>query len=69
MIADRRLYLDAEGRLVEDGDPRAASLLVAPGQELPDAEAERLGVKPHAGPEPHAEADEDGPHRHRKPKK
>lgn len=43
--ADKRLYLTADrSRVVEEGDPEAASLLAAEGQEILDAEAERLGL-------------------------
>lgn len=43
--ADRRLYHNADrSRIVEEGDPDAAYLLVAEGAELPDAEAKRLGL-------------------------
>jgi hypothetical protein len=40
----RRLYLTADGHVVEEGDPRAATLLVGAGGELDAAEAERLGL-------------------------
>jgi hypothetical protein len=42
-IADRRLWLTADrSQAVEDGDSRAAFLLVAPGQSLPLAKATEL---------------------------
>jgi len=39
-IATQRLYLDADGNVVLHGDPRAATLLVAVGQEMPAGYAE-----------------------------
>lgn len=46
MIADRRLWLDAaRERVVEDGDPEAAFLLAAPGDELPADVVERYGLR------------------------
>lgn len=50
MRLDRKLWLTAEkDRVVEDGDPDAAFLLGAEGADVPDAEAERLGLnKPKA---------------------
>lgn len=44
VTAERKLWLDADGCLVEDGDPRAAVLYCVPGDEIPRAEAERLGL-------------------------
>lgn len=59
MRLDRRLWLTADkNEVVEDGDPRAAFLLGGAGTEVPDAEAERLGLtaaKPAPEPEPAAE--------------
>ena len=47
MKLDRPLYLTADrNSVVEEGDPAAAFLLAAAGHEVPDAEAERLGLKP-----------------------
>jgi len=44
-IADRRLWLDAEGNVVEDGDPKAHSLLASgPGKKIPAAKARALGL-------------------------
>ncbi len=44
-IADRRLWLTADrATVVEDGDPRAAFLLVGPGGEIAPAEVQRLGL-------------------------
>jgi hypothetical protein len=43
--ADRKLWLTEDGgRVVEDGDPDAASLYATPGYQVPLAEAKRLGV-------------------------
>ena len=46
---DRRLYLDADGAVVEEGDPKAAFLLGGKGAEIPYTRAVELGiVKPPA---------------------
>jgi hypothetical protein len=52
MVAvDRRLWLDAEGKLVEDGDPAAAVLFSAgPGDEVDPDVAKRAGYKAKAKP-------------------
>lgn len=42
---DRKLWLDAEGNLVEDGDPDAAILWHTPGDEITDEEADAVGYK------------------------
>lgn len=44
MIIPIRLYRTAEGRICEESDPQAAFLLIAAGQIMADAEAQRLGV-------------------------
>lgn len=44
-IAKRKLWLDANGRLVEDDDPRAVSLFCTPGYTVSDADAERVGLE------------------------
>lgn len=44
-VSDKRYFLTADGRVVEDGDPEAHSLLVGEGGLLPEAEAERYGLK------------------------
>lgn len=53
--SDRRLYLDAEGKVVEADDPSRAQLLVSKGGEIPMEDARRYGLldppKPVA-PEP-----------------
>lgn len=43
-VSDRRLYLDAGGQVVEEGDPTRASLLVPVGGKLPMARALELGL-------------------------
>lgn len=47
MKLDRKLWLTADkSRAVEDGDPAAAFLLGTAGTDVPDDEADRLGIKP-----------------------
>jgi hypothetical protein len=44
-VTDRRLWLTADReRVVEDGDPEAASLLASRGKALPDEVARRYGL-------------------------
>jgi hypothetical protein len=43
-IADRRLYLDKDGKVVEDGDPTKVSLLVGAGGMIPEEQARALGL-------------------------
>lgn len=50
VTVDRRLWLDAEGNLVEDGDPKAAFLWGTKGTEVTDDEAERRGYKARSKP-------------------
>jgi hypothetical protein len=50
MIATERIYVDASGRIVPEGDPAAAFLLAAPGDEYDHPEV--------AEPAALAEADE-----------
>lgn len=46
MIATKRLWLTADGkRLVDEGDPDAASLYAAIGDEIPASAVERFGLK------------------------
>ena len=45
LIADRRLFLTAGNKVVEEGDPDAAFLLAAPGSLIPAAEVNRLGLE------------------------
>jgi hypothetical protein len=43
--ADRRLYHNADkSKIVEEDDPEASFLAIGEGQEVPDAEAKRLGL-------------------------
>lgn len=42
--ADRRLYLDKDGKVVEEGDPARVELLVAPGRQIPATRARELGL-------------------------
>lgn len=42
--AKERLMLDAEGKVVKEGDPKAKSLLVAVGQDLSDEDAKKYGL-------------------------
>lgn len=42
--ADRRLYLDKDGRVVEANDPTRRTLLVPQGGSLPIAQARALGL-------------------------
>jgi enoyl-CoA hydratase/carnithine racemase len=50
--ADRRLYLDKDGKVVEASDPDRASLLVNTGGTLPLEQAQALGlVQPAAAPQ------------------
>jgi hypothetical protein len=66
---DRRLYLTQDkSRVVEDGDPEAATLLCAAGGEVPHATAVRYGLvkpasedsEPDAGREPASETPKRG---------
>lgn len=43
--SDRRLYLTKDkARVVEDGDPEAAFLLVGAGGSIPEEDAKRYGL-------------------------
>jgi len=44
--ADRRLYLDKNGRVVEATDPTRSRLLVPTGGTLPLSQADALGLLP-----------------------
>ena len=46
--AGPRLWRTADDQVVQEGDPRAAFLLVAPGQTLSDDEARRYGLSADA---------------------
>ena len=57
---DRRLYLTADGaRVVEDGDPDAATLLCAAGGEVSRAVAIRHGLLDNPAPEPEEDSEPD----------
>lgn len=59
--ADRRIYLDAQGKVVEEGDPARATLLIAAGQTMPIADARRYGLVVDEAPAPADGPDGDGP--------
>lgn len=42
--SDKRLYLTREGEVVEEGDERAATLLVGAGGQLSDEQAAQYGL-------------------------
>jgi hypothetical protein len=44
VIAHKRMYATADGRLVDEGDPEAATLVAAEGQVIRQALARRLGL-------------------------
>ena len=46
--ANRDLYLDKDGKVVEDGDPDTAFLLARKGRVIPDVQMEQYGVKKKA---------------------
>lgn len=51
VTVDRRIWLDAAGQVVEDGDPAAVSLFAAgPGDSVSDDAAEAAGYQPKAKP-------------------
>lgn len=54
-IADKRLCLDADGKIVDCESTDARSLLVGEGGSLPDEEARKYGLV--AGQEPTAESE------------
>jgi hypothetical protein len=47
--ADRRLYLDANDRVVEANDPTRVKLLVSAGNTIPLADAQRYGLVSNDG--------------------
>lgn len=53
-IATRRIYINSAGAVCDEHDPDAASLLLAEGQGMPDAEARKYELLPA---EPEAEAE------------
>ena len=45
MVAiDKRLWLDKNGKVVEDGDPAAATLFATPGDEVTEERAIEVGL-------------------------
>lgn len=42
--SEKRWYLTADGKAVEEGDPTAATLLIGIGGQLSDEDAERYGL-------------------------
>lgn len=53
IVADRRLYLTRDKtRIVEEGDPEAGFLFVAPGHVISDADAKEFGLDVESEPEP-----------------
>jgi len=46
IITDRRVYLDADGALVEHGDPTAAVLWSSAGREVDAEAADQVGYEP-----------------------
>lgn len=60
--ADRRLYLDAEGNVVEADDPKRATLLVGKGGRLTKEQVEEHGIKlPKAAAKAEDKAEEQPP--------
>jgi hypothetical protein len=53
--AEERLYLDADGNVVKEGDPKAATLLVGAGGQLSDEDARRYGLVQREKPAEDAE--------------
>jgi hypothetical protein len=51
-VADRRLYLDKDGNVVEGKGPNRVSLLVAAGCTMPIDTARKYGLVKDAEPEP-----------------
>jgi pyruvate dehydrogenase E2 component (dihydrolipoamide acetyltransferase) len=43
-ISDKRLYLDKDGKVVDENDPNRTTLLVPAGGRLPTERAEELGL-------------------------
>lgn len=44
MFVSEHVWRTSDGRFVAPGDPAAAFLAYAPGTEIPDREAERVGL-------------------------
>lgn len=60
-LADRRLYVTEDGRMVEAGDPDARWLLVGAGSELSDAVAAKYGLTLSAVIEPESKPEAEAP--------
>lgn len=43
-VADEKLWATVDGKVVKDGDPAAAVLLITPGMEIPLEEAQAKGL-------------------------
>lgn len=56
--ANRDLYLDKEGNVVEAGDPYAAFLLARAGRVIPEAQMNQYGVKKKAPGKAKAKAED-----------
>ncbi len=59
IVANERLYLTTDGRVVKEGDKEASSLLAAKGQLIPEYLVKKLGLdkivdKPSEPTEPSA---------------
>ena len=44
MIADKDIYRDAEGNIVDENDPKAAFLVAGKGTEIPTVIVEKYGL-------------------------
>lgn len=55
--ADKRIYLNSAGQVCEEGDPDCASLLVAEGGTLSQADARKYGLLKDAEAAPDAPAE------------
>lgn len=49
LTADRRLYVDREGKVVEANDPSRRFLLAAKGAVIPKEQVEALGLRMEGG--------------------
>lgn len=71
---DRKLWQDADGNVVEDGDPAATILIGPEGRELPIAQAREFGLVDADGKliqptEPEPASSDDAPAKPRTPAK
>ena len=55
--SDKRLYLTRDGQVVEEGDERAATLLVGAGGQLSDEQAAQYGLNGKADATPQAKSE------------